>query len=124
MFHKIINNIKIKYFAVGILNTLFGYTLFILLIKIELNYLIAQLIATIFGLCFNFFSYGNLIFKIKNKYIFMKFIFSIIISYIFNSIALYYLHTYLFLSSIVAAFILIPPTLVFNFILHKNYVFR
>ena len=124
MFFNLIKNIKIKYLIVGLINTIFGYTLFYFLIKIDLNYFIAQLLATIFGIIFNFFTYGNIIFQKKNNNIFIRFIYSVIISYLLNCILLYYLCTYLYVSSIVAALILIPPTLALNFILHTYYVYR
>ena len=49
-----ITNKFTKYLFVGILNTVFGYSLFALLIFINLHYTLASLLATIAGVLFNF----------------------------------------------------------------------
>ena len=69
----------------GLLNTIFGYTFFVVLTLLKLKVFISLFIATIGGLIFNYYTFGNLVFKSnKNIFIFIKFIFVYLISYIAN----------------------------------------
>lgn len=64
-----------NFIAVGVLNTLVGYAIYIFLILLGISYLLALLIATIAGVTFNYFSIGRLVFKSKGGLvIFSKFV--------------------------------------------------
>ncbi|MCA1652898.1 MAG: GtrA family protein [Sphingomicrobium sp.] len=47
-----------RYYQAGIVNTLFGYSLFAILVKLGLNMYVAQLIAHVLGVTFNYFTYS------------------------------------------------------------------
>ncbi|MFN5967546.1 MAG: GtrA family protein, partial [Pseudanabaena sp.] len=64
----------IKFLFVGIINTIFGYSVFAILIILRLDYQYALLIATICGVMFNFKTIGTLVFKTKNNELIFRFI--------------------------------------------------
>ena len=64
----------IKFLFVGIINTIFGYSVFAMLIILRLDYRYALLMATIFGVMFNFKTIGILVFKTKNNELIFRFI--------------------------------------------------
>jgi len=52
-----------RFVATGLLNTLFGYGLYAVLVFAGMGYVMALLLATVIGLTFNFFSFGRLAFR-------------------------------------------------------------
>lgn len=52
-----------RYYQVGVLNTLFGYGLYALLVKLGLNLYVAQLISHFSGVAFNYFTYTRHVFR-------------------------------------------------------------
>lgn len=52
-----------RYYQVGVVNTLFGYGMFALLIAIGSNIFVAQIIAHILGASFNYYSYSRHVFQ-------------------------------------------------------------
>ena len=64
----------IKFLAVGVLNTLFGYGIFALLLFIGLHYAVASILATICGVLFNFKTTGTLVFNNNDNRLIFKFI--------------------------------------------------
>lgn len=73
---------------VGAINTIFGYSIFYFFIFLNLSYYLSFLIASLFGLIFNFMTTGRIVFKSKNIRLFYK--------YILTSIILYFLYIGLF----------------------------
>lgn len=63
----------IRFFFVGILNTLFGYSLYAFFIYKGIPYYFAIILTTILGLLFNFKTISGLVFNSKEKGIFIKF---------------------------------------------------
>ena len=80
---------KINFLLTGILNTLFGYALYSLLIYIEINYKLALLFSYFIGITFNFISYKIFVFKINYSYArFAKYFCSYLITYYINILLL------------------------------------
>jgi len=83
---RILDNKICRFIFSGLINTVFGFSIYSVLIYIELPYLLALLISTILGVFFNFFSFGHIVFgKHWNLLVLSKFIVSYVISYLFNS---------------------------------------
>ena len=51
------------YYLVGALNTAFGYGVYALLVFVGVNMFLAQLIATVVGVIFNYFTYSRCVFR-------------------------------------------------------------
>lgn len=113
----------IKFVLVGILNTLFGYGIWALLLYIGLHYAVATVLSTILGVLFNFKTTGYLVFKNKDNKLLWKFIQIYILTTVLSilglkcakmaDINLYYAG--LFLTGIMA---------IISFLMQKYYVFR
>ena len=52
-----------RYYQVGIVNTLFGYGMYALLVTLGLNIFVAQIMAHILAVTFNYFSYSRRVFQ-------------------------------------------------------------
>jgi len=51
-----------RYYQAGIVNTLFGYGMFALFVRFGLNMYVAQILAHVLGVVFNYFSYSRHVF--------------------------------------------------------------
>ena len=83
-FLSYIKNQFIRFLFVGVLNTLFGYGVYCLMILIGRSYIWATLISQVLGVLFNFITTGNLVFENNDKRLLFKFILSYIITYFIN----------------------------------------
>ena len=66
--------IFLKFILVGILNTIFGYSVFALLLYLGIHYTLAVILSTIIGIFFNFKTIGKLVFKNNNNKLIFKFV--------------------------------------------------
>src|ERR1700681_3661511 len=80
----IIDHTFIKFIFVGVLNTLFGYLTFSLLIFLGLHYYLAFFLATCVGILFNFKTFGTLVFNNSEKKLLVKFIAVYLVVYLIN----------------------------------------
>ncbi|WP_442947651.1 GtrA family protein [Nostoc sp.] len=112
----------IRFLIVGGINTLFGYSIFSLLIILNFRYEIAALISTICGVLFNFKTTGVIVFKNKNNTLIFKFIGVYTIIYLLQVFLLKQLLAYKINLFIAEALILLPLALV-SYILNKIFVF-
>lgn len=113
----------IKFVLVGIVNTMFGYGLFALLLFCNIHYALASILATIISVLFNFKTTGTLVFENKDNSRILKFI------------SVYCLTTILSISGLkiakifglnlyFAGFVLTGIMAIVTFILQKKYVFK
>ena len=117
------NNRFIRYLFVGFINTVFGYSLFALLIYLHLHYSLASLLATIVGVLFNFKTIGRIVFKSSNDTLIKKFIGVYAVTYLLNSGGLKVLSVYhikMYYGGLMLL-VLITPV---SFMLNKNFVFK
>jgi len=116
------SNQFIKFLVIGALNTVFGYSVFALLIYCKIHYSISLLLATIIGVIFNFKTIGGVVFKDnKNNKIF-KFITVYTVLYILNLAIVFVLKNIvmnIYISGAIAAL----PIACIGFYLNKRFVF-
>ncbi len=62
------------FLLVGLLNTLFGYLIFALLVFLKLHYALAVFLATCMGVAFNFKTTGMLVFGSRNNLLIGRFV--------------------------------------------------
>lgn len=117
------NKQLIVFLAVGVLNTLFGYTIFALLIFLGLHYTMAVFIGTIIGVLFNFKTTGKIVFSSSDNSLVWKFFSVYGVVYLLNIIGLY-LCEKMSIDIYVAGAILIIPMALVSFWLNKRFVFR
>ncbi len=113
----------VRYILVGILNTGFGYSIFALLVFVNVHYSLAVLISTILGVLFNFKTIGCLVFNNRENALLFKFISVYAATYVLNVLGLKLLGALQLNLYAAGALLLIPVTAV-SYLLHRFYVFR
>jgi len=112
-----------KYLIVGGVNTVFGYSIFAILIFFGFHYSLAVLIATILGVLFNFQSYGRLVFKNHSWYFLSRYITVYILIYFVNLILL--LMFDLLVSNLYISGLMVIPFIAYlGYFLNKRYVWK
>ncbi|MEA4925059.1 MAG: GtrA family protein [Syntrophomonadaceae bacterium] len=112
----------IKFFIVGGVNTVFGYSLYALLIYLHIFYALASLLSTIGGVLFNFKTTGVIVFKNHNNRLLFRFVGVYAFNYswgvgILSIFSIYHVNMYL------AGALLILPGALIAYILQKKFVF-
>lgn len=113
----------LKFLSVGVMNTVFGYSLFAILIYIGLHYTLAVLMGTVIGLIFNFKTTGKIVFDSTDNRLIGKFFIVYGIIYVCNIIGLYFLGK-MSIDIYISGALLIVPLALLSFVLNKKYVFR
>lgn len=112
----------LRFIAVGVLNSVFGYGCFALLMVAGMHYVPALLLATIAGVLFNFKTTGALVFKSNNNGLIFRFIASYTIVYVVNVTGLKLL-SLLGINPYYGGAVLILPMAALAFFLFKRFVF-
>lgn len=122
---RIIGSRIIRFLSVGVLNTIFGYAVYALLIFINLPYLMALLLATVAGIIFNYFSFGRLVFSShSNRTVFAKFVMAYGLIYSANAALLSFLTIEFFLNAYAAQAICVPPSVLLSWLLMNHWVYK
>lgn len=126
-FESIKKNLKknqtfIKFIFIGIVNTIFGYGIYLLLLFLGMNFAIAALLSTVLGVLFNFYTTGRFVFNSTENYLIFKFIMVYVIIYLFTVSGLSILYVYGISYEVGGALMIIPNALL-SFFLNKRFVF-
>lgn len=111
----------IRYYQAGIINALFGYTLFSGFVFAGFNIYYAQIASHLCGMTFNYFSYSKHAFK-DRKAIFWKFVLSYAVNYFIN-LSFIFLFSKLVSSPYGVGFAALLATSFVNFFILKGFVF-
>ena len=115
----------IKFISVGATNTIAGYSVYALLIMLNISYLTSLLLATIIGVVFNYFSIGRLVFKSEGGSItFVKFVVTYGIIYLINAAALSTLITIFQVGAYVGQVLCVPISAFISWILMNYWVYK
>jgi len=122
---KLIRAKKIRFLVAGVLNTLFGYSAYAVLLFIGVSYTVALLLATIFGMVFNYFNFGKFVFYgHRNWLVFYKFAAVYAAVYAMNAAGLWALIKFLSLGPYVGQLIIVPPSVLLSWFLMNHWVFK
>ncbi|WP_199288934.1 GtrA family protein [Pseudanabaena sp. FACHB-1998] len=113
----------INFMLVGLINTLFGYGMFALLLHLGLYYRYSLLIATICGILFNFKTIGILVFKSRNNRLIVRFVAVYLVIYLLNVESLRIIYM-MGISILLGQAILVIPLAIVSYFLNKIIVFR
>lgn len=113
----------IRFLFVGILNTAFGYAVFVLLVVAGLSSAFALLLTTVIGVCFNFFTTGQVVFQNRQFRVLPRFVGAYAFTYVFN-LGLLKSFESLGPGPILAQALSLPPTVLLSFVILKTFVFR
>jgi len=75
----------VRFLLVGVLNTLFGYLLFALLLFVGIHYAIALLLSTVAGVFFNFRTIGRLVFGSRDDSRIVRFFGAYAVTYVLGA---------------------------------------
>ncbi len=81
LFQKYVKNKFIRFLFVGGLNTVFGYSVYCMMILIGLSYVWATVIQQILGVLFNFMTTGTIVFENHDRRLLVKFVMTYILTY-------------------------------------------
>lgn len=114
-----------RFLSVGLLNTVFGYAVYAILIFVSVPYLTALLIATFAGVIFNYFSFGRIVFHgHSGRLIFGKFVFAYGLVYIANAVLLEILTKKFLLNPYVGQITCIPLSVLLGWLLMNKWVYK
>lgn len=115
----------IKFLGAGVLNTVFGYSVYAALLFIKTPYLIALFVATVAGVIFNYFSFGQIAFQRRGGWlVFTKFIIAYALIYSANAAMLRVFTDYFLLNPYLGQAICIPISVVLSWWLMNYWVYK
>ncbi|MBR0272983.1 MAG: GtrA family protein [Bacteroidaceae bacterium] len=84
-YYDLVSSQFLRFILVGGLNTAFGVGVYCLAIFIGLPYFIATLLSNVLGVCFNFFTTGNLVFRNNDPKLIFRFVLCYVVIYFVNT---------------------------------------
>lgn len=112
-----------RFLVVGGLNTLFGYSVFALLIFLGVHYSLAVLVSTVAGVLFNFKTTGAIVFNHSDNRLIFKFVLGYGVVYLLNVLFLKLL-SLAGLNMYVGGAVLLLPMAVVSYLINSRLVFR
>lgn len=85
-YYNIVSNQFLRFILVGGVNTAFGVGVYCLAIFVGLPYFIATLLSNVLGVCFNFITTGNLVFRNNDPRLIFRFVTAYVIIYFINTV--------------------------------------
>jgi putative flippase GtrA len=113
----------LKFLVVGAVNTVFGYSVFALLVISGVTPMPALVLTYVVGVLFNFMTTRRYVFDRASKSSFPRFVAAYVVIWLFNAV-LYELVAAVLASPLVAQALCVPVVAVFSFFLFKWQVFR
>ncbi|PFK42202.1 sugar translocase [Bacillus cereus] len=116
----------LKFGLVGIFNTLITIISYIILVKLGMNYLIANIISYLIGVANSYYWNKNWVFRSnsKNLSVFLKFLTVNLIVLAFNTVSLFILVDKLLYNEFIAQIFAIGIGMMINFSLNKIWTFN
>lgn len=112
----------IRFLLTGILNTLFGYAVFVTLIWLGLHYPLAILVSTLLGALFNFKTIGTFVFTSRDNSLIWRFLIVYGTVYIINVLALRFLRAAI-PNDYLSQAILLPIVALVSYFFIKRFVY-
>ena len=111
----------VRYYQAGILNTVFGYSLYAGMVALGTNMYVAQIVAHILGVVFNYYTYSRYAFKDHDRSP-IRFVLSYIVNYAIALLTLW-LFSHLTKSPYLAGLLSVFVTSLRNYVILKRFVF-
>jgi putative flippase GtrA len=113
----------VRFIAIGVVNTIFGYTLFTCFYLVSGDHRLSIIGATLVGVIFNFFTTGRIVFKNSENWLVFRFVAGYSISLGANLILLEVL-VRLGVGALVAQLVCLPPVVLLTYFVNARLVFR
>ncbi len=113
----------LKFLLTGVVNTLFGYGVFALLIFLKVHYALASFAATSLGVAFNFHTIGRFVFGNRDQALIFKFFAVYGVVYLLSVGGLKALSA-IGVSYYLGGGLLLLPMAIISFVLNRKFVFN
>ena len=113
----------LRFLAVGMLNTVFGYSAFALLFVVTQNRNASLIAATVLGTLFNFFTTGRIVFGNRTWRTLLPFVLAYGVALVLNLLVLNLLVA-LKVGTLVAQAVSLPVVVVISYLINARFVFR
>ena len=113
----------LRFFVIGGVNTIFGYSVYAILLIVNIHYSLSLFIALVLGIFFNFFTTGRFVFNNTNKRLIVKFFTVYGVTYLIN-LGFLRIFEYFNFNMLIAQMILTLPTAFLSYYLNKRFVFK
>jgi len=115
----------LRFIVTGMVNTVFGYSVYGALVFLELPYQMALALATVAGVAFNYRTFGHFVFASSGGVkVFARFIAAYGVIYGFNVFLLAGVIRFLRLDPYLSQLLCLVPTVILGFLLMQTWVFR
>lgn len=115
----------IKFLSAGVLNTVFGYFVYAVLLVINTPYLVALFVATVAGVIFNYFSFGRIVFNGRSGWlVFLRFFAAYALIYAINAVLLGMLTEYFLVNPYIGQVLCIPIGVLLSWLLMNYWVYK
>ena len=113
----------VRFLLVGVVNTIFGYSVFALLYVLTHHHNFSVVVATIIGIVFNFFTTGRIVFGNKSWRALLPFVMAYGIALGLNLIVLNLLLA-AGVSALIGQAISLPVVVIVSYLINARFVFR
>lgn len=114
----------LRFVLVGVLNTIFGLSVYTVCIYVGMPYQVATFVSTVLGVLFNFKSIGVMVFGCHDNRLIWRFFFSYAVVYVIQIFLIKFLLLTTELNDYWCGYVSTPFVAVFSFLLQKNFVFK
>jgi putative flippase GtrA len=113
----------LRFLLVGVLNTCFSYSIYVALVYVGLDYVLANLISIVIGVMFSFKTQATLVFGVAGNRRILRFVLVWVCIYFLNLLAIsWFIHRGF--NSYVSGALVIPFIVVLSYLSQKYFVFR
>jgi putative flippase GtrA len=113
----------LTFLFIGAINTVFGYSIYALLIFFGLEYFYAIAVSTIIGVAFNFHTIGKYVFESKSNSLIFRFFGVYLFIFLINC-ALIKAFIVLGLNAYLSGALAVLPMALLSFVLNRQFVFK
>jgi putative flippase GtrA len=122
-YYDLVSSQFLRFILVGGLNTAFGVGVYCLAIYVGIPYYIATLLSNVLGVCFNFITTGNLVFRNNNPRLIFRFVMAYVLIYFINT-AVVKVFILLGMNDYWAGILATPVVALCSYSLLKHFVYR
>lgn len=124
-YYQNINLLVIKFIIAGVVNTLFSYLIYYVLLEIGIFYILAVTFSTLISVLFNFYNFKKFVYTNHKvaRFGIPKFFLIYFFTYLLNVLGITLL-SMLEYSYQIAGAMMIPPLAVFTFAMNKFFIFK
>ena len=111
-----------RFLLIGLLNTGFSYSLYALFLWVGINFILANLFATVLGVIFSFRTQGAFVFGNRDWHLIWRFVPVWVFIYMIN-VMLIALILQVLPNAYIAGALALPATVILSFLLQRRFVF-